>query len=299
MREPPLGLSFYPGPNFAFSNPANFQPHSYTEVVSLSFPIAQHICTIFIFLATFVRIKTQILDPRLLVWASIFAFALGYLAWQAIEVRLAKQFRQVRKPTNRMFYRPSSSSTGILRSAVSVDAKTFKSSILAFLALLSLSPVMKTLTASTSSDSIWALTACLFVLNALIADYSSPRPEIYTRERCGCRHCLIFGTRGPDSAVFFFFDCWSCSLTSVLSINAAISASVVLASRLPDDISVFALMLYAVVLFAMFPVLRHRLQVSVSLPSLSSFRVSQHHIEPTAHYVHIPTLERVHSRRSR
>lgn len=67
-----------------------------------------------------------------------------------------------------------------------VDAKTVKSSILAFLALLSLTPVMKTLTASTSSDSIWALAACLFILNALIADYSSPRPEIYTRERCAC-----------------------------------------------------------------------------------------------------------------
>ena len=58
------------------------------------------------------------------------------------------------------------------------------------------------------------------------------------------------------------------SLTSVLSINAAISASVVLASRLPDDISVFALMLCAVVLFAMFPVLRHRLQVRVAIPPL-------------------------------
>ena len=69
------------------------------------------------------------------------------------------------------------------QSSPSTDAKTVKSSILAFLALLSLSPVMKTLTASTSSDSIWALAACLFVLNALIADYSSPRPEIYSRER--------------------------------------------------------------------------------------------------------------------
>ena len=68
--------------------------------------------------------------------------------------------------------------------SVDIDAKTVKSSILAFLALLSLSPVMKTLTASTSSDSIWALAACLFILNALIADYSSPRPEIYSRERC-------------------------------------------------------------------------------------------------------------------
>ena len=79
------------------------------------------------------------------------------------------------------------------------------------------------------------------------------------------------------------FDCWSFSLTSVLSINAAISASVVLASRLPDDISVFALMLYAVVLFAMFPVLRHRLQVRSWSRHPFSFgyhKRGKHHIEP-------------------
>ena len=40
-----------------------------------------------------------------------------------------------------------------------------------FLALIGLSPVLKTLTAATSSDSIWALSAALFVLNALLADY--------------------------------------------------------------------------------------------------------------------------------
>jgi phosphatidylinositol glycan class C protein len=44
--------------------------------------------------------------------------------------------------------------------------------------------------------------------------------------------------------------------------NAAISASVVLSSRLSDDISVFALMLFSVGLFGLFPVLRHRLQVT-------------------------------------
>jgi phosphatidylinositol N-acetylglucosaminyltransferase subunit C len=43
--------------------------------------------------------------------------------------------------------------------------------------------------------------------------------------------------------------------------NAAISASVVLASRLPDDLSVFALILFAVQLFALYPILRRRLQV--------------------------------------
>lgn len=43
--------------------------------------------------------------------------------------------------------------------------------------------------------------------------------------------------------------------------NAAISSSVVLASRLSDDLSVFALVLFAVQLFALFPMLRRRLQV--------------------------------------
>ena len=147
------------------------------------------------------RIKERMLDPRLLVWASIFAFATGYLAWQAVEIKLATNFRQVRKPTNRAFRDlPSSLSHSSWAepavSASSIDAKTAKSSILAFLALLSLSPVMKTLTASTSSDSIWALAACLFILNALIADYSSPRPEIYTRERWGCGHYVISRARG-------------------------------------------------------------------------------------------------------
>lgn len=50
-------------------------------------------------------------------------------------------------------------------------------------------------------------------------------------------------------------------LTSVLSINAAISAAVVLASRLHEDLAVFALMLFSVEAFALFPVLRRRLQV--------------------------------------
>lgn len=56
------------------------------------------------------------------------------------------------------------------------------------------------------------------------------------------------------------------SLTSVMSVNAAISASVVLASRLVDDVSVFALMLFSIEAFALFPLLRRRLQVRLVLP---------------------------------
>jgi len=113
-------------------------------------------------------------------------------------------------------------------------SKTFKSSLLVFLALMGLSPVLRTLTAATSSDSIWALSACLFLLNALLADYSTLKPVPHSQER----------------------------LTSVLSMNAAISSSVVLASRLPDDLAVFSLVLFAVQLFALFPIMRHRLQVA-------------------------------------
>jgi phosphatidylinositol glycan class C protein len=43
--------------------------------------------------------------------------------------------------------------------------------------------------------------------------------------------------------------------------NAAISASVVLASRFSTDISVFALILFAVLLFVLHPLLKRRLQV--------------------------------------
>ena len=43
--------------------------------------------------------------------------------------------------------------------------------------------------------------------------------------------------------------------------NAAVSASVVLASRLSTNVSVFALVLFSILSFALFPILRRRLQV--------------------------------------
>ena len=48
----------------------------------------------------------------------------------------------------------------------------------------------------------------------------------------------------------------------MLSMNAAVSASVVLASRLSTNVSVFALVLFSILSFALFPILRRRLQVS-------------------------------------
>ncbi|KAI0651843.1 phosphatidylinositol N-acetylglucosaminyltransferase [Trametes meyenii] len=180
-------------------------PYTYWHLVVLSCSISQHLASIFIFLAVFMRLQQRWLDPRALVWMSGGVFFSGYMVWEVLDCAEAND-----------------------------TARNTNPSILVFLALMSLSPVLKTLTAATSSDSIWALSAFLFILNALLADYTAIRPQSHRRER----------------------------LTSVLSMNAAISSSVVLASRLSDDISVFGLILFSVQAFALFPMLRRRIQVS-------------------------------------
>jgi phosphatidylinositol N-acetylglucosaminyltransferase subunit C len=211
-KRPLHSDSYIPPGSFLSSlrkNP-NFHPYTYWHLVSLSLSITQHLATIFIFISVFVRLKERTLDPRLLVWIASTCFILGYVTWEVLDC-LSKRPR--REHADR--------------------AKNVKSSILIFLSLMSLSPVLRTLTAATSSDSIWALSASLFILNAVLADYSSSvTPNGPVNER----------------------------LTSVLSMNAAISSSVVLASRLPDDLAVFALILFSVQALALFPILRRRLQ---------------------------------------
>ena len=51
--------------------------------------------------------------------------------------------------------------------------KTAKGAVLFFATLLCLSPILKTLTKDTSSDTIWALTVILFLANMLFHDYGS------------------------------------------------------------------------------------------------------------------------------
>lgn len=48
-----------------------------------------------------------------------------------------------------------------------------KGAFLFVLTLLGLSPILKTLTADTSDDSIWALSVVLFLGNLLLHDYTS------------------------------------------------------------------------------------------------------------------------------
>ena len=154
-------------------------------------------------------------------------------------------------------FEPSLFDTTLKTASLSV-ANALKSSVLVFLSLLALSPVLRTLTASTSSDSIWALTSCLLGLNVLLGDYTPPRDPKRIRERYASFSLSVITNRKL---------CPSPRLTSVLSMNAAMSGSVVLASRLRDDISVFALMLFSIQMFALFPILRTRILVRAPITS--------------------------------
>jgi len=218
-KKQPFPDNYIPEDAFLSSlrkNP-NFKPYTYWPLVHLSIPITQHLATIFIFLSIFARLKDYSLDPHVLIFVSLGCFMLGYFVWKVLR-----------------YTQQSSKNNGKLAEHVRADGmKSFKSFILIFLALMSLSPVLKTLSAATSSDSIWALSACLFLLNILLADYGSSSPVNQGR---------------PER------------LTSVLSMNAAISSSVVLASRLSTDLAVFALILFSVQSFTLFPMLRRRLQ---------------------------------------
>ncbi|KIY52749.1 phosphatidylinositol N-acetylglucosaminyltransferase [Fistulina hepatica ATCC 64428] len=211
-KEQPYPDDYVPERLFLSSlrkNP-NFKPYTYWPLVLLSGAISQHLASVFIFLDVFMLLHNGHLHPRILVCVAVACFLVGYTVWEIYDRRLTRHGHDpYKKP------------------------KTIKSSILLFFSLLCLAPVLRTLTAATSSDSIWALSACLFVLNALLADYTA------------------LEGRGP-----------LLRLSSVLSTNAAISASVVLASRLPYDLAVFALVLFSVQSFALFPILRRRLQTT-------------------------------------
>lgn len=103
---------------------------------------------------------------------------------------------------------------------------TIKSAILIYFTLLGLSPILKSLTRSTSSDSIWAMSFWLLAINIFFFDYSGTWVGV---------------NKFPVAS---------------LSTNAALMASTVLASRLPSTGQVFSLTLFSIEVFGLFPVFR-------------------------------------------
>ncbi|TLD33894.1 hypothetical protein PspLS_01429 [Pyricularia sp. CBS 133598] len=120
-------------------------------------------------------------------------------------------------------HRPSSPLRG---GRAQLRANALKSALLIYFTLLGLSPILKSLTRSTSSDSIWAMSFWLLAINIFFFDYSGT----WT----GVNHISV----------------------ASLSTNAALMASTVLASRLPSTGQVFGLTIFSIEVFGLFPVFR-------------------------------------------
>ncbi|XP_042511265.1 phosphatidylinositol N-acetylglucosaminyltransferase subunit C [Macadamia integrifolia] len=95
-----------------------------------------------------------------------------------------------------------------------------------------LAPIYHTLTRSISSDSILALTASLLVVHLFLHDYSG-------------------STIRPPGALN------NPTFTGNVSLNASIVASVLIASRLPSRLHVFAIMLFSLQVFLFAPLLTY------------------------------------------
>ncbi|KAH6855055.1 phosphatidylinositol N-acetylglucosaminyltransferase-domain-containing protein [Chaetomium sp. MPI-CAGE-AT-0009] len=121
-----------------------------------------------------------------------------------------------------------------------VRLSTIKSAILIYFTLLGLSPILKSLTRSTSSDSIWAMSFWLLALNVFFFDYSGGG-----RAGSAPAATTTTGTHGSKQMP-----------VASLSTNAALMASTVLASRLPSTGQVFSLTLFSIEVFGLFPVFR-------------------------------------------
>ncbi|KAH8748382.1 phosphatidylinositol N-acetylglucosaminyltransferase-domain-containing protein [Hyaloscypha finlandica] len=124
-----------------------------------------------------------------------------------------------------------SPNSSLLSHRTSLRLSTAKSALLIYFTLLGLSPILKSLTRSTSSDSIWTMSLLLFAINIFFFDYGSP-PS---------RSSVGGGSK---------------NIPASLSTNAALMASTVLASRLPSTGQVFSLTLFSIEVFGLFPVFR-------------------------------------------
>uniref|UniRef100_A0A5B6Z0B8 Putative Phosphatidylinositol N-acetylglucosaminyltransferase n=1 Tax=Davidia involucrata TaxID=16924 RepID=A0A5B6Z0B8_DAVIN len=91
-----------------------------------------------------------------------------------------------------------------------------------------LSPIYHTLTWSICSDSIWALTVSLIILHLFLHDYSGS---------------TVKAPGAPENPIF----------TSNISLNASIVASLLIASRLPSRLHVFAIVLFSLQVFLFAP----------------------------------------------
>lgn len=167
----------YVGPTFLsdLKRNHNVSKYHYSTVISDASVLLVSLSLAVVFLLTFIAIYQLDVKPHYFV-------ALTTLA----DVPLANKWIQARSKKGRI--------------------AALKSGLIAAFAIMTLAPVLRSLTESTSSDSIWALCGWLIFLSVLVSARSSP----------------------------------------ALSTNTTLAATIVLASRLKSSLDVFSFVLFSI-----------------------------------------------------
>lgn len=112
-----------------------------------------------------------------------------------------------------------------------------------------------TLTSAYSNDTIWALSFGMCATHVFLHDYTWVVPHRNTGYPYRCCPTLAVYRVGDDPSRF----------AGTISLNAAVFASILLASRLRRSSDVFAFILFAFLMFAGFPFLARSMRVIMAL----------------------------------
>lgn len=192
---------------------ANVRKRTFWEMFIASGPIVQQLSVTLLFVAIFVLVlEDQISEDELSILSNVITVVV-YAIWVVYmrsEITRHRQKDPCREATVRQRGR-----------------ETILQGLIFTLLLMLMSPVLKTLTEDTSSDTIWAISSGLLLLGWMVHDYSQEdgKKPLY-------RYC------------------------SPLSLNCSMLAAIALASRLPTTTHVFGFLSLAVNLFAFFPLFR-------------------------------------------
>ncbi|KAF2440458.1 phosphatidylinositol N-acetylglucosaminyltransferase [Karstenula rhodostoma CBS 690.94] len=233
------------------------QPYEFWSLMTDATVIVQHVASVAIFCCCFVAIYLERVSPISVVsWASFGTF-LAWVLWdywmvqeeaRATSSLTGKSQEKPKQPNDNIAgsdeaedpsagkeqptignspYPPNVDPVSSLSPRNQQRLATARSALLIYAALLGLSPILKSLTKSTTSDSIWAMSSWLLFTNVAFFDYGSGS-----------------GAHLPAS----------------ISTNSALMASTVLASRLPSTTHVFSLTLFSIEVFGLFPLFRRQLR---------------------------------------
>lgn len=224
--------------------------YTYSQLVYYSCTIVSHLASVTTFGALFLIIHDEHercgISSRSLFIVVNGASAVAYLAW-VIYLRIADGHNSNNITATEGALLPQ------LQVANKIDGigqrQAAKSAILFMATLLGLTPILKTLTEDTSSDTIWLLASACLATNILFFDYSMPRAPSVPRCIPSVGGSSEHGARNAPTV----------ASSDYVALNAAIFASIMLASRLPTNMHVFTFLTIAIISFVIIPMAKRAL----------------------------------------